>query len=73
MTCADDINFSEHFYYDETSPTFLRHKTDKWAGKWFAIKRIAAGEIAGKINNQGYVDVKFNGKYEFQELPHKGY
>jgi len=43
--------FNDNFYYDETSPSFLRHRVDK--------KRIKAGTIAGMLDAKGYWVVKF--------------
>lgn len=45
------IPWSTFLYYDETSPTFLRHLTDKHNGR--AVKRHK-GDIAGTLNDQGY-------------------
>lgn len=50
-----DINYSlanDNFYYDETSPSFLRWKVSRGNKK--------AGDIAGTINNNGYYRVRYN-------------
>ena len=60
-----DIDFvSKYLYYDETSPTFLRWKVDRYAGKKYAVKMYSAGDVAG---NQGhrlkeYFTVQLNGQ-----------
>lgn len=60
MEC--EIDYSEMFYYDETSPTFLRHKKDKWVGSHSQIKKVSAGDVAGGVSNRGYVNIRVNGK-----------
>lgn len=45
------IPWNTFLYYDETSPTFLRHLTDKHNGR--VIMRHK-GEVAGSINQNGY-------------------
>lgn len=45
------IPWSEFLYYDESSPTFIRHLTDKHNGK--CVKR-RAGDVAGTVNETGY-------------------
>lgn len=42
---------NEVFYYDETSPSCLRHKIKK--------KRVLAGDVAGRLDSKGYWVVKF--------------
>lgn len=49
------IKWDELFYYDETSPTFLRWKVDRWSGKGGCILEKAADDIAGYIDVRGYV------------------
>lgn len=46
------IPWHEFLYYDETSPTFIRHKTDKHNG--VTVKR-KAGDVAGTNNGEGYI------------------
>lgn len=41
------MNWSDYFYYDETSPTCLRWKIDIFAGKNYAVKMVSAGDSAG--------------------------
>lgn len=45
------IPWSEFLYYDESSPTFIRHLADKHNGK--CVKR-RAGDVAGTVNETGY-------------------
>lgn len=45
------IPWEEFLYYDESSPTFIRHLTDKHNGK--CVKR-RAGDVAGTVNETGY-------------------
>ena len=43
----DRINWSEYFYYDETSPTCLRWKVDRFAGKNHSTKMVSKDDVAG--------------------------
>jgi hypothetical protein len=45
-----EVAFAEIFYYDETSPSFLRWKVDRFNGKYRNVKIINKGDIAGGIN-----------------------
>lgn len=58
MTSTKEINFdlfSTYFYYDETSPSFLRWKISPC----FSVQK---DDIAGDINNTGYWRVKLKYK-----------
>ena len=46
-------NLSDLFYYDPTSPTFLRWKVDRWSGRKYSHRRIAAGDVAGALSGDG--------------------
>ena len=56
----------EWFFYDETSPTFLRWKKDKFTGKNFNIHKIIAHPSAGaqryRNGNKFRYTVMLNGK-----------
>lgn len=51
------MNFNDWFYYDETSPSGIRWKVDRWSGKDHRVLRIAKGSIAGSVNLKGYWQV----------------
>lgn len=56
------INWQEYFYYDEKSPSFLRHACDKRTG--ITYRRIVAAQhsVAGCINGKGYYTVGYKGR-----------
>ncbi len=57
------MDFSSVFYYDETSPSCLRWKIDRFGGKGYKIKKVSKGDIAGSIcNGNEYYRVTFNKK-----------
>ena len=61
----EKIDFSKYFYYDETSPTFLRHKIDKYGGKNNKVLAMPKDSVAGNIKKDGYVNVKLkNSSYK---------
>lgn len=41
------MNWSDYFYYDETSPTCLRWKVDRYSGRDYKTIKIHAGDVAG--------------------------
>ena len=51
------IDFSEYFYYDETSPSCLRWKVDMFCGKNHSTVKIKKGYSAGSLDNKGYYQV----------------
>jgi hypothetical protein len=51
------MNFNDWFYYDETSPSGIRWKVDRWSGKNYQVLRVAKGAVAGSINAKGYWQV----------------
>lgn len=51
------INFSEHLYYDETSPTGIRWKNNRYKGKGYTQLHISKDSVAGCINGLGYYQV----------------
>lgn len=56
------LEWSDYFYYDESSPSCLRWKIDRFAGKCRNIERISKGDIAGSLCSDGYFRVKLLGK-----------
>jgi hypothetical protein len=53
----EKINWHDWFYYDETSPTFLRWKVDMQYGKWKQSTNRYAGDVAGTKSKKGAYDV----------------
>ena len=56
-------NFSDIFYYDETSPSCLRWKIEVRAGKNYNIVIRHKDSIAGSPNSRGYYQVKHKYSY----------
>lgn len=54
----EEFDLVKSFYYDETSPSCLRWKEDRYSGKSLKKLEIIAHSCAGTINNQGYWTVK---------------
>lgn len=48
------------FTYDETSPTFLRWKIDRWGGEHGQSKKVSAGDVAG-IRTGARPEVRYQG------------
>jgi len=57
-------NLKEIFYYDETSPSFLRWNIEVRAGKNYNIIRANKGDVAGSKDNLNYFKVKYGKIYE---------
>jgi hypothetical protein len=57
-----DINWSDYFYYDETSPSCLRWKVDVKNGRGLKHTRRQAGDVAGSVGGKRYWHVMFNWK-----------
>jgi hypothetical protein len=58
-----DNKWDEFFYYDETSPTFLRWKVQVKSGKSYHIVEREVGDVAGSVKCDGnHSSVKLNGK-----------
>lgn len=51
------MNFNDWFYYDETSPSGIRWKVDRWSGQDYRVLRIAKDTVAGSVNSKGYWQV----------------
>lgn len=56
------LNWSDYFYYDETSPSCLRHSANKYGGRHRNVIVISKGEVAGTLHPSGYWRVGFNGR-----------
>lgn len=52
------------FYYDESSPSFLRWNIEVRAGKKYNIVRASKGDVAGSKNDKNYFRVKYQDLYE---------
>jgi hypothetical protein len=56
------MNWTEHFYYDESSPTGLRRAKDWVSGMKHQIIKAYKGDVAGSLTQtDGYFVVKVNG------------
>ena len=55
------IDWENVVYYDETSPSSLRHKTNKTYGNMNTLIRAYAGDIAGSLSNNGYYVYGYSG------------
>ena len=52
------------FYYDETSPTFLRWNTTIYSGTKYSLAKYKPGDVAGYVEPEsGYGCVRYNKKY----------
>jgi hypothetical protein len=56
------VNWSDWFVYDETSPSCLRWKVDRTSGRNHNQVHVKAGDVAGCVNSSGYYQVKLNNK-----------
>lgn len=58
-----EIDFNEHVYYCEDSPTFLRRAKDVYSGRYYNIKEASLGDVAGSTSSSsGYSQVKIQKK-----------
>jgi len=48
------LDFNDYFYYDETSPSCLRWKIDRFRGINNSCHHTQANSIAGSLNKKGY-------------------
>jgi hypothetical protein len=55
-----DVDWSQYFYYDETSPSCLRWKVDVKNGRGMKYTRLPAGSVAGSNGGKRYWHVMFN-------------
>lgn len=56
------MDLSELYYYDATSPTFLRWNKDIFSGRYHNQKNVSKGDVAGGIGNSGYYQVRVSGR-----------
>lgn len=56
--------FEDVFYYDETSPSCLRWKEDRWTGRTYSTKAASKDSPAGGLVSGGYWAIFLNGKLE---------
>lgn len=54
------MDWSEWFYYDESSPSCLRWKVDVFCGQYKTVLNVAANDVAGTYSN-GYYFVRLDG------------
>lgn len=63
------MQFEDFVYYDETSPTFLRWKEDRFTGKHYNVVTAAKDSVAGSslrnINGKTYARLHLLGKTYF--------
>lgn len=50
--------WGDWFYYDETSPSFLRWKVARYSGRHNSILEVSAGDVAGHLDTNNYWKVK---------------
>jgi len=58
----EKVDWSEWFYYDETSPSCLRWKVDRYAGAKYSVLLVSAGYVAGYLDSKNYWRVSCNGQ-----------
>ena len=56
------MDWHEHFYYDESSPSCLRWKNDRRSGKSYSVVHQEANSCAGSMDDEGYWRVKVEHK-----------
>lgn len=49
-----EIDFRDYFYYDETSPSCLRWKVDRYTNQYKSVLLAKAGSAAGSKCKRGY-------------------
>jgi len=59
------VDWNELFYYDETSPSCLRWKVDRYSGRYYSILEASAGDIAGGVTSEDYWKVRCCGSKNF--------
>ena len=60
MSSKEGEHLLDAFVYDESSPTFLRWKVDRYAGKNYNRKIVSAGDVAG-VATGNRVQVRYKG------------
>lgn len=61
MKDYNSINWDAIVYYDETSPSCLRWKVDRYRGKHLCQKFITAGKPCGYKDTLGYWNIHLKG------------
>lgn len=56
------MNFEDYFYYDETSPSYLRWKVNRYAGQHYNVLKVSAGDCAGSLRDDGYYSVRLDNR-----------
>jgi len=56
------LRLSDYFYYDETSPTFLRWKVERRTGKDHNRVVCSPGDVAGTMSSKYYAMVSLDNK-----------
>jgi hypothetical protein len=65
----ENINWNDWFYYDETSPSYLRWRVDVFCGKNYNVPITSKGAIAGSLHKFGGYRVHLNKKgYEVHRV-----
>lgn len=57
-----EVNWHDYFYYDETSPSCLRWKVDRYKGKNYSVIAVHRGDVVGGKDVKGYYCVELNHK-----------
>lgn len=66
MDGIDIEDLRSNFYYDETSPTCLRHAKNKWTGRNHSKLEFRKGEVAGGCSKAGnYLTIGYKGKMRY--------
>ena len=55
-------DFNNLFYYDESSPSCLRRKTDWVSGEYYNIVKAHTGDAVGGLTRSGYYRLNVNGR-----------
>lgn len=55
------MDWHKYFYYDETSPSCLRWRIDRYTGRPASRKLVSKNDVAGTKNLHGYWQVGLNG------------
>lgn len=57
-----EIEWNNHFYYDETSPSCIKRAANWMAGRDYKVLMAGAGSNAGSLSQRGYYEVKMQKK-----------
>ena len=58
----EKIDWDSWFVYDESSPSFLVWKVNRWSGKYYNQRHVSKGDVAGAFGSSGYFSVKLNNR-----------